>query len=295
MKPLHGEKGSLISLWNTHWRSSEIARNGNKNSRLVQEPKQPRTRRWPLLSEDENRKWITVMLKIPNTTQLAWWLPAAPNPEPQSPSAPSFQPQWLCQPGWLLRPCTQPRAKQSLPRGHCSQALAVLQSLTSGGERESPWEERTPGRLSPLQGPAKLWVCPALEENCPCHFWRQRTGRMPKIASFLLFHTGCDCANKNERRSLSWHTHLVCSVPNQACTWWFHCKSSAHLSESTALGCAYRAIYGTGNGSSRYLLLLLRTSCLQNILATHTSIKARYFRFYTQHKTTIATVFNAHQ
>lgn len=114
VKPLHGEKGSLISLWNTHWRSSEIARNGNKNSCLVQEPEQPRTRRWPLLSEDENRKWITVMLKTPNTTQLPWWLPAAPKPWASEPIS-SLLPTPVAVPAWLgsWGPARSPRQSRA--------------------------------------------------------------------------------------------------------------------------------------------------------------------------------------
>lgn len=104
------------------------------------------------------------MLKIPNTTQLPQWLPAAPQPwasEPHiyllSPQGATPSPSDCASPAGSWGPASsdglwlaQPRAQQSLPWGHWSRALAVLQSLTSGGENPlgggNSWETQSSAR-----------------------------------------------------------------------------------------------------------------------------------------------------
>lgn len=82
-------------------------------------------------------------------------------------------------------------ARSSGSRGHSrashgdTDARHWLSSRVQPREERTPGRERAPGRLSPLQGPVKLRVCTALEQNRPHNFWRRRTGRTPKIAVFF--------------------------------------------------------------------------------------------------------------
>lgn len=144
---------------------------------------------------------------------------------------------------------------------------------------------------------AKLSICAAVQ--CNCHVthetWQNllRSSALGTFAQVLVMLTNSRGSFGDKNKNA--HIQLVYPVPNQVCTHQFGCKSQAHRTETVSVGSVYQFIYGTDNGSSMYLLLLLRTNNFQNILAQHTWSKQSISGFTHNAKLRYTTVFNAHQ